>query len=123
VGHHDCVGCEEALTEAEIHVWILAAFAESGVRCGYLFVRFSPYETFPVATTFVAVKAFVTNALPWTYKLVVPGTAPIPMFDVAMRVVIFEVPETFTFVVRRFDVTRALVKKALPRTYRLVVPG
>lgn len=46
----------------------------------------------------------------------VPGFVPIPMFEVAMRVKMFEVPETFTLVVRMFEVVRALVKKALPTT-------
>jgi hypothetical protein len=47
---------------------------------------------------------------------VVPGTAPIPMLDVATTVAIFQVPATFTLVVKMLEVVRALVKKALPTT-------
>ena len=46
----------------------------------------------------------------------VPGTAPIPMLEVTMRVMVLVVPETFTLVVKMFEVVRALVKKALPTT-------
>ena len=46
-----------------------------------------------------------------------------PIFDVAMSVRVFVVPETFTLVVKMFDVVSAFVMNALPRTYRLVVPG
>ena len=45
------------------------------------------------------------------------------MLDVDIRVVIFEVPETFTLVVKRLVVVRLLVMYTLPATYRLVVPG
>jgi len=45
------------------------------------------------------------------------------MFEVAMRVKRFEVPETFTLVVKMFEVVRALETYPFPRTYRLVVPG
>ena len=46
------------------------------------------------------------------------GTDPIPILEVEIKVVILEVPETFTLVVKMFEVVRALVKKALPTTYR-----
>ena len=38
------------------------------------------------------------------------------MLDVAMRVVIFEVPETFTLVVKMLEVVNAFVMNALPTT-------
>jgi hypothetical protein len=46
----------------------------------------------------------------------VEAVVPIPMLEVAMRVKRFAVPETFTLVVKMFEVVRALVKKALPTT-------
>ena len=39
--------------------------------------------------------------------MVVPGTAPIPILAVAMRVVIFDVPEIFTLVVKMLEVVSA----------------
>jgi len=58
------------------------------------------------------------------YRLApVEPVVPIPMFDVAMSVRVFVVPETFTLVVKMLDTVRAFVTYMLPMTYRLVVPG
>ena len=53
----------------------------------------------------------------------VDPVVPIPILEVAMTVVRFEVPETFTFVVKTFEAVRAFAMNVLPRTYRLVAPG
>ena len=53
----------------------------------------------------------------------VPGVEPIPMFEVATTVAMFQVPATFTLVVKMFEAVSAFDMKALPRTYRLVSAG
>ena len=74
-------------------------------------------ETFTlVVRTLEAVREFVRYALPtmWSLGPVPVGVVPIPMFDVATRVRTFVVPETFTLVVRTFEVVREFVRYALP---------
>ena len=46
----------------------------------------------------------------------VPGTAPIPMLEVATTVAMFQVPATFTLVVKMLEVVSAFVMNALPTT-------
>lgn len=53
----------------------------------------------------------------------VDPVVPILILEVAMTVMRFEVPETFTFVVKTFEAVRVFAMNVLPRTYRLVVPG
>ena len=43
---------------AEIQFWIRPELATVGKRCGYLFVRSSPYIRLPDATMFVDTRAF-----------------------------------------------------------------
>ena len=60
--------------------------------------------------TLGVVSALEAYAFPTIYKVApdATGVVPIPIFDTEMRVSVFVVPETFTFVVKMFEVTRAL---------------
>ena len=70
----------------------------------------------PVATTSMVVKALEMKTFPWTYRFVVPGTAPIPILEVATIVAIFQVPATFTLVVKMLETVTLFVMNALPTT-------
>lgn len=58
VTHHPSLGCDAALHVAEIQFWIKAALSGDGKRCGYLFVKSSPYRILPDATMFVVTREF-----------------------------------------------------------------
>ena len=73
---------------------------------------------------FGVVRALETNTLPWTQRFAPKGVVPMPIFEVATRVRRFEVPETFTFVVKMLDATTAFEAEvfAKVRTEKIEAP-
>ena len=74
-----------------------------------------------VAKRFVVVRAFDMTTFPRTYKLVVPGLAPIPM--ACVNKLLTKILVAKIFVAKIFVVVRAFDMTTFPRTYRFARPG